>query len=203
MKKTTVKKLLGGIVKVIIGVIVLAFLGMKSIDFFLFTTPDDQWYYAWLGFGLTGGGVIGYLLIFMWDADSALKKTIAIIMLAVCVLGELATAGFGLQVDAWQKAGYVLQESDFRSMVFVVQLLGFIHALALIGYTAGDQIGRAFADDDGDGIPNIIDRKDNRVKTQFTPKPYTPPMTQRAQETETVELVKPVEDEESRNRPNS
>ena len=153
-----VKKLIGSGIKITIALVVLAFLGIKSLDFFYFTTPADQFYYAWLGFGLTGGGLIAYLFIFMWDADTPLKKTVAIVMLGICLLGELATAGFGLQIDAWQKGGYELAQSDFDLMVRAVQLLGFAHALALLAYVAGDQLAEAFGDEDGDGVPNFADR---------------------------------------------
>jgi hypothetical protein len=143
---------------------------LKSLDFFYFTTPADQWYMAWLGFGLTGGGVIAYLLIFMWDADTPLKKTIAIAMLVVCVLGEVATAGFGLWIDTWQTGGWQLTETDFRFMVTVIQLLGFIHAFALIGYVAGDQLAEVFGDEDGDGVINALDN-DYKKKRPATMQP--------------------------------
>ena len=58
MKKMTVKKWIGFLSKLLVAAVVFAFMAMKSIDFFTFATPADQWYYAWLGFGLTGGGVI-------------------------------------------------------------------------------------------------------------------------------------------------
>lgn len=177
MKRMNVKKLLGAGIKIVIAVVVLIFLGMKSLDFFYFTTPQEEYYYAWLGFGLTGGGLIAYLLIFMWDADTELKKTVAIVMLAVCLLGELATAGFGLQIDAWQKGGYELVQEDFDMMVRAVQLLGFAHALALLAYVAGDKLAEAFGDHDGDGIPNFADkdyrgqgRHGNGSNSHFAPK---------------------------------
>lgn len=152
-----VKKILGTGVKVIIAVVVLSFLGLKSIDFFLYTTPAEQWFYAYLGFGLTGGGVIAYLIIFLMDADTELKKTIAMVMLAVCVIGELATAGFGMKIEAWRNAEIVMAETDIEAMILAVQILAFFHAAALIAYVAGDKIAEAFGDEDGDGTPNYRD----------------------------------------------
>ena len=170
MKRTSVKKLFGSAIKIIIAATVFVFLGMKSIDFFLFTTPADKWFYAYLGFGLTGGGVIAYLVIFLWDADSALKKMVAIVMLGVCIIGELATAGFGLQIDTWEKTGISMLDSDFQAMVLAVQLLGFAHAAALVAYVAGDKIAEALGDDDGDGIPNVIDKDYIGKQVGFVPK---------------------------------
>jgi DNA-binding transcriptional regulator of glucitol operon len=166
MNNTSVKKLFGGLIKIVLAIVVFAFLGLKSIDFFLFTTPPDKWYLAYFGFGLTGGGVIGYLIILMWDADTVLKRFISILMLAVCVIGELTTAGFGLQIEAWKKSGLALAETDFDSMVLAVQLLGFAHAGALIAYYAGDTIAKAFRDDNKNGVPDWMEKKQNNQQNQ-------------------------------------
>lgn len=183
MKKMSVKKLFGFLAKIIVGAVVAAFLGMRSIDFFNFVTPAEESYYSWLGFGLTGGGMIAYLLIFMTDADTSLKKFISIGMLAVCTLGELVTAGYGLQIDAWKKAGFALTETDFTAMIRAVQLLALLHAVALIAYLAGDKLAEAFGDEDGDGIPNAFDR-DYKSKRQEAPRaPHGSPITVNASDT--------------------
>jgi branched-subunit amino acid transport protein AzlD len=164
----SVKKYIGAAFKITIAMVVIAFLGLRSLDFFYFITPPEQSYYAVFGFGLTGGGVIAYLVIFLWDAETHLKKAIAIGMLAFCIIGELLTAGFGLQINAWKAAGYQMDNKDFETMILAVQLLGFFHAAALVGYVAGDPIIRAFQDDDNDGIPNAFD---SDYKPVQTPKP--------------------------------
>lgn len=199
----TVKKYIGAGIKVLIAAVVFAFLGLKSLDFFTFTTPADQWFYAYLGFGLTGGGVIAYLLVFMWDADTDLKKTVAIVMLAVCIIGELATAGFGLQIDAWEKIGYQMTESDFSAMVLAVQLLGFAHAAALVVYTAGDAIGNAFGDHDGDGVPNFRDPDYKHNKQQNRPQQQPQPMRANAAEVELVQLREEIAKLKAAQVPNS
>ena len=153
-----VKRMIASVIKILIAAVVMAFLGLKSYDFFLFTTPEGQSYYALLCFGLTGLGLIAYLIMFMWDADTPLKRTVSIFMIAICGLGEVLTAGFGMQVEAWRSAGYTIDAEGFRAMVWVVQGLGFAHAVALVAYYAGDRFAQAFSDDDRDGIPNAFDR---------------------------------------------
>ena len=157
MKKMTVKKYIVGAAKFLMIVVVVAFAGIRSLDFFTFVTKPEQWYLAYFGFGLTSGAVIYYLLVLMWDAETQLQKTIAILMLAVSVIGELLTAGFGIQVDAWKSGGFALTESDFSFMVLAIQVLLLFHALAMIAYYAGDKLAEAFGDDDGDGKPNYRD----------------------------------------------
>ena len=164
MKKTTVKKLIAGGVKIVMASVVLLFLGLRSLDFFRFVTPPEQWYMAYLGFGLTGGAMIAYLIIFLWDADTELKKAVALVMIAVCLVGELLTAGFGLQIEAFSNGGFQLAESDFKFMVIAIQILGLFHGLALFAYLAGDKVAEAFGDADGDGIPNYRDRDYNSPK---------------------------------------
>ena len=162
----TVKRLFGFAAKIIVSVTVLAFLGLHSLNFFQFTFPPEQWYYSYLGFGLTSGGVILYLVMFMTESDTVLKRFIAITMLAVSLIGELATAGFGLQIEAWKNSGLALTEKDFSSMVIAVQLLGFAHAAALIAYYAGDVIASAFADKNKNGVPDWMERKNKSQHNQ-------------------------------------
>jgi hypothetical protein len=152
-----VKKIFGFTMKMFLAVVVLAFMGLQSLNFFTFVFPAEQWFYAYLGFGLTSGAVIAYLFIFMLDADTSLRKAVAIGMMIISVLGEVMTAGYGIQLEAQIKTGIMLTQSDYDFMVMVVKLLGFAHGLALLAYFAGDKIIEAFGDADGDGIPNIID----------------------------------------------
>ena len=152
------KKSFGILAEIILGFSVIVFLGYQSINFFMFVFPEDQWYMAIFGFGLTSGGLLGYLVIFLTRADTKTKKFIAVSMLAVCALGEIATAYFGMEIEGWRKLGYTMTEADFSLMLKVVNLLALLHGVALLGYVAGDQIMEAVKDDDGDGIPNVVDK---------------------------------------------
>jgi hypothetical protein len=152
-----VKRIIGGLVEFILAAVVLIYLGLHTINFFMFTFPPDQQYLAWLGFGLTGGALIGYLVIFMWAADTSLKKTVAMLMMLVSGIGEIAAAGFGMTIEAWTRMGWTMTEQDFDAMLLAIRILAFAHALALVVYIAGDKIGEALGDADGDGTPNFID----------------------------------------------
>lgn len=151
------KKIIAMILKVLLAVVVLIFLGTESIGFFSFVFPPEKWYMAYTGFGLTSLSFLIYLYLFIYDADTDMKRVIALIMMAVGLVGELVTAGFGMQVEAWSQMGYVMTESDIDFMVLAIQALMLFHGIALIGYWIGDSIVKAFKDDDGDGIPNIFD----------------------------------------------
>lgn len=130
--------------KILIAVTVMLFLGINSINFFTFVFKAEQSLYAYLGFALTGGGVIAYLAILKWDSKTTLGQFVAISMLALCVVGELATAGFGMRIQSLEKMGLEFTSADLDNMILVVQLLALVHALALILKVAGTDIGEMF-----------------------------------------------------------
>lgn len=131
-------KLLGGAAKIGIALVVLFYLGLQSLNFFTFVFPAEQVFYAYLGFGLTGGGLLCYLAVFKWSAETDLQKTVAMVMIFVCAIGELATAGFGMQVEAWKALGMSLTADDLDMMINAVRVLALFHALALIFDFVGD-----------------------------------------------------------------
>ena len=161
MKNNTIVDWFALLLKVTLAGVVLVFLGSESIAFFTFIFPADQWFMAYTGFGLTSGAFLVYLFLFLKNAKTDLQKTVAIIMMFVGIGGELATAGFGMQVEAWDKQGWVMAQSDFDFMVLAVRGLMFAHALALLAYSFGDEIMTAF-DKNNNGIPDMLEKKPMR-----------------------------------------
>jgi len=129
---------------IVIGLGVMLFLGKHSLNFFTWTFQGQDSIYAWLGLLLTSVGAIGWLMDFLYMADSSLRKTISIVMVAVSLLGELGAAGFDMYVSALGTIDVTLTQIDIRNMTLVVALLGFVHGIALVIYVAGDQIGMAW-----------------------------------------------------------
>ena len=177
----TVKQLIGSFAELAIIIVVAAYLAINSLDFWIFVTPPDKPLVAYLGFGLTGGGMICYLAILMWRADTNLKKFIAIGMLAVCTIGELLTAGFGMQIEGWKKIGLTFTAEEFATMTNVIQILALLHAAAMIAMIAGDALARALGDDDKDGIPNWKDKHDNRQQYRPQVTPRVPAMSEQSE----------------------
>jgi hypothetical protein len=167
--------------KFVVAVVVIIFLGIQSINFFNFIFPADQQMFSMLGFGLTGGGVIAYLLILKFSAKSRLDKIIASIMLMVCILGELATAGFGMQVEALSKQGLSLTQSDLDAAIWAVRALGFVHAIALVAMVGGVEFAEAF---DRDGVkPSNASAPTSASYTapSFIPAPFPVPSNNKYQ----------------------
>lgn len=140
MNKMDPKKLVAGAVKVGLIVVVAAFTALLSYNFWQWTFPPEQWYYAILGFGLTGGAVVGYAIVFKWDEATPLQRTISLGMLIVSIIGEIVTAGYGIKIEQWTRTGIVPTQEDFDFMQMAVQVLLLFHFVAVITSLMGDEV---------------------------------------------------------------
>jgi len=140
MKNMTMSKWIGLGLKLLLAVVVAVFLGSESLNFFNFIFPPQQWYLAYTGFGLTMGAMVVYLYLLLKDAETSLQKTIALLMTGVGVVGELATAGFGMQIEGWKKIGWEFTQSDYDFMILIIRIMMLIHGVCLLLYLFGDRI---------------------------------------------------------------
>lgn len=162
-QKSKLARFFGNIALYVITGGVMLFLGKHSLNFFTMSFTGSDEIYAWLGLLLTSGGAVLWLVVFIGLADTVIRKGTAIIMMVIAAIGEFLTAGFDMYVNTLLANGaFAFQPEEIKMMATAVAALGLLTGFALIAYTAGDAIVEAFKDDDGDGIPNIIDREDNR-----------------------------------------
>jgi hypothetical protein len=160
------KKYLGYFMVIIAILPVAAFLGIHEMAFFNNTFSEDNQSMAPLGYMLTGGGVFVWIGILLWNAKSGLQKAISLIMIVVCVIGALSAALFNMYMVTMEDAGFMLTKNEIKSMTLLIGILAIMHMIALIMELAGEHIIQAWNDDDGDGIPNFLDRHDNRKQTR-------------------------------------
>ncbi len=137
-------RIFAGLMMIVIGLGVMIFLGKHSLNFFTWTFSGQDEVYAWLGLLLTSIGAVGWLLDFLYMADTPLRNTVALSMTAISLLGELGAAGFDMYRTAIMTIGTNLTENDIKMMTIIVAGLGFIHGVALVIYVAGDYIGQAW-----------------------------------------------------------
>ena len=156
---------------VLVGTVAI-FLGQHSIEFFTNTFSAENSSMGVLGYMLTGGGFFLWLMIFLWNSKTKLEKTTAFVMMVVSLLGELGTAIFNMYMHTVADAGIQLTEADVKGIYLLIGVLAVAHSLSLMIKFAGEEVIKAFQDDDGDGIPNIIDRKNNHQQNQ--PRPQQP-----------------------------
>ena len=177
----TAGEILGWIGGMALLLVVLGFLALHSMNAFVFIFKDGQEYLAPLGFGMTGGAAVVYLIKLINSSKATnLKKTIYFIMLVVCGVGEVLTAQFGMKLSAFETGMYVIPQETIDTFFLLVQALAFLHFLAIIGEFAGDTIAEMFS---GIKLP-FFGRKEN---TEFSPAQTTV----LASDTEQLEIVSP------------
>jgi len=158
------KKMIGYGFAVLVGAGALTFEMMESLNFWRLAFPVDKWFLSYLGFFLTSIAMLGYFYEFLYVAVGKTQKTVSLIMAIVCGIGALLTAGIGFKITSYAAQGFQFTQTDLAYMAIIVQALIGLHILALFVFYGGDAIAKAWQDDDGDGVPNFLDRKDNRQK---------------------------------------
>mgnify|MGYP003404927224 CR=1 FL=1 len=181
------KKLLGYGFAILIGVGAITFEMLESLNFWSLAFPAEKWYLAYLGFFLTSIAMLGYFYEFLFTAVGKTQKTVAIVMMVVCGIGALLTAGMGFQITSYEAQGFQFSKDELAYMAIIVQGLIAVHIIALFIYYGGDAIAQAWKDDDGDGTPNFLD-PDYKPKNKGQKPPQNQPMHSNAAETELIQL---------------
>jgi hypothetical protein len=146
LKQMTAGEILGWAMGMGLFIVVLGFLAIHSLNAFYFIFKDSQEYLAPLGFGMTGGAMLVYLVKLVNSSNASnLKKTIYFVMLFVCGVGEVLTALFGMKLGAANTGQYVLPQGTVDTFFLLVQGLAFCHFLAIVGEFAGDIIADMFS----------------------------------------------------------
>lgn len=182
------KKLLGYGFAILIGVGAIAFEMLESLNFWSIAFPADKWYLAYLGFFLTSIAMLGYFYEFLFTAVGKTQKTTALVMMIVCGVGALLTAGVGFQITSYEAQGFKFTKDELAYMALIVQGLIAMHIIALFIYYGGDAIAQAWKDDDGDGTPNFLDSDYKKNKGNNQPRPQNQPMHSNAADTELIQL---------------
>ena len=182
-------RLFAGAAKITIVLTVLAFLGLHTLNFFAWTFPEEQAIYRPLGFALTGGGFIAYIAIFKWTAKTDLQRFTAISMIVICGIGELAAAGFGMQVEAYKTAGITFTAEDIDMMIWAIRILGGVHAIALVLDFIGDDIGKAWNERSVPVRNTVFDRRPAPFNLTYQPAGFEPGATSGQSPTSTSHII--------------
>ena len=199
MKKITLGEFFGYATIGMITLGVLIFLASHSLSFFKFTFTAQNQIYSWLGLLLTSGGAIGWLVVFETLAKTNLRRGIALTMMVVGILGEMATAVFDMQYSAQYGTGFQFKVEELNQMTMLVGILGALTGLALIMFFSGDNIIEAFTKDENkNGVPDWMEKKNKEQNQQQNQRPQQPsqqPQRQYASDAEELaQLQKRIEE---------
>lgn len=116
-----------GIASVLFYVIsgaLLVYAASRSLDFILATLPPESQIVGWLGLAATSGGMIAWLLLFLYRAEGVSQKVIAGIMTALDMIGEFAL----FTMDTMYRAGEFgmtrqLSQSEIQTVIIGLSVL--------------------------------------------------------------------------------
>ncbi len=83
-------KKIGGLIVTLLGVALLVYSATRSIDFIALTLPADRQILAWFGLAALDGGLIAWILSYLYGSRGGWQRAISILMVFVDLLGAVA-----------------------------------------------------------------------------------------------------------------
>lgn len=111
----------------------LVYAGSRSLDFIVQTLPPDQQVIGYLALAATSGGMIAWLLVFMFKAEGLGQKVTAGIMVVVDMLGEFALFTMDTLYQSGESGmtGKLLPE-EIRAVILGMSALIALNILATV-----------------------------------------------------------------------
>ena len=130
------KPILKGIALVLFYVIsgaLLIYAAARSLDFITATLPANQQIIGWLGLAATSGGMIAWLMVFLYKAEGIGQKVAAIIMTVIDMLGEFTLFTMDTLYHAGE-SGMIAQltRDEIRLVVLGLSALIAVNILATL-----------------------------------------------------------------------
>jgi hypothetical protein len=94
MRGYSITEVLGSIAKWAAIVVVFGFSITLSYMFFLSITPHDKSWFTFTGLGLTEGGFLLWMAVFMLTRHDPVYKAIALVMACLCAFTSVVVAGY-------------------------------------------------------------------------------------------------------------
>jgi hypothetical protein len=115
------KKWIGKILVTLLGLALLVYSATRSIDFISLTLPPDRQVLAYFGLAALDGGIIVWLLAFMYGSHGGAQRGISLMMILVDFLGAVAMFTADTIFNTG-KAGLTTAFDQDQMMTFVLVL---------------------------------------------------------------------------------
>ncbi|HUI89337.1 MAG TPA: hypothetical protein VLX61_11510, partial [Anaerolineales bacterium] len=127
-----------GIAKVlfyVIGSALLIYSSSRSLDFIWSTLPGNQQIVGILGLAATSGGMITWLMLFMYHSEGLGQKVTAGLMVAIDMAGEIGLFTADTLYRSAQ-AGMIaaLTQDEIRSVIIALSALIAINIISMVAY---------------------------------------------------------------------
>ena len=160
------KSWIGKILVTVLGLALLIYSATRSVDFISLTLPADKQILAWFGLAALDGGIIVWLLAFMYGSHGGAQRGISIIMVLVDFIGAVAMFTADTVFNTG-KMGLTVAFDQSSMLTFVIMLSGIIAmniGAGLAHHITDPDHMRRMADEEAHG--KIEDMARDRVSKQ-------------------------------------
>lgn len=154
----------------------LAYAAMRSLDFITSTLPPEQQLTGYLALAATSGGMIAWLLVFLYKAEGLGQKITAALMVGADLLGEISLFTFDTLYQTGQ-AGMTaaLLPEELRAVILALSGLIGLNILATVAFHLVDpanvkDMREAFVRDrlENDALAHI-EKRGNELAARMAP----------------------------------
>ena len=131
------KQKIGGVLATVIGLILLVYSAFRSYDFVVLTLPPDKAIVGYFALAALDGGIIAWLLSYLYGSNNSWQRSIALVMVIIDFLGAVVMFSLDTIYNAGQ-AGLV-QQLDANTLQTAMLALSGIIAIN-IGATIGHHL---------------------------------------------------------------
>lgn len=124
---------IGMIAKSIAIVVVFGFSVTLSFTFFLSITPPGKPWFPYTALGLTEGGFILWMIVFLLTNHQAVLKAIAMIMVCACAFCSLVVAGYEFYVLMSLHYTIATDPTIVQAVSILLEVIFASHIVAFIG----------------------------------------------------------------------
>lgn len=83
-------KKIGGLLVTVLGLLLLVYSATRSLDFIMMTLPQDRQILAYFGLAALDGGLICWLLAYLYGSHGGWQRAISMLMILIDLLGAVA-----------------------------------------------------------------------------------------------------------------
>lgn len=122
-----------GWITIVLGGVLLVYSASRSFNFLAMTLPEDKVMLAYVGLAALDGGIVAWLLAYLYASKSTLQRGIAMGLIVLDFLGAVMT----FVMDTLYESGEVgligsMPESDIKTAVLLVSLVIAINIGAVV-----------------------------------------------------------------------
>lgn len=132
-------KKIGALLVTILGIALLIYSATRSLDFISLTLPEDRQVLAWFGLAALDGGLIAWLLAYLYGSSGAWQRGISILMVLVDFIGAVAMFTLDTLYNTGKSGMTVaMSEGEVQTAVLALSIVIALNIAATVAHHLTD-----------------------------------------------------------------